>query len=300
MRVVAAGEALLAPSVTRRLIAEFARRPRADRPRPTALERAHPAGDRGAAADRAGPVEPGDRRAIWCVAEQTVKTHVSRILGKLGLRDRAQAASSRTRQVWYARLVTGCATPSAAALGGVADLAHKLLEGVFQHDDADGMASGIKDLAEISAGGLHFPQRGPQRLIGLEHRQRPDEAGIEGSGARSGADVEDVLDVDVAVEGRSPADREPGVPGARGQLLDVGDGGVRRNGDDGIDRQDNAVHAAFLEGQCLAEQVVLLRLQQAFPARLGDQPRHLLPVEGAGHLVPGLDPQRRRPSSRAR
>ena len=90
VRVVAAGEALLAPSVTRRLIAEFAARP-GRRPAPAdRAERADPAGDRGAAADRARPVQP-EIAAELVVAEQTVKTHVGRILAKLNLRDRAQA-----------------------------------------------------------------------------------------------------------------------------------------------------------------------------------------------------------------
>ena len=49
VRVVAAGDALLAPSVTRRLIADFARQPRPDPADPGRARRAHPAGDRGAA-----------------------------------------------------------------------------------------------------------------------------------------------------------------------------------------------------------------------------------------------------------
>jgi len=57
VRVVAAGNALLAPSVTRRLIADFARRPAgAGR-----AWRADPAGNRGAATDRARPVQRGDK-----------------------------------------------------------------------------------------------------------------------------------------------------------------------------------------------------------------------------------------------
>ena len=97
VRVVAAGEALLAPAVTRRLISEFARL------RPQAV-----AGLPGAA-DRPGALAaltPRETEVLCLVAEglsnteiagrlvvteETVKTHVSRILSKLGLRDRTQA-----------------------------------------------------------------------------------------------------------------------------------------------------------------------------------------------------------------
>ena len=90
VRVVAAGEALLAPSVTRRLIAEFAARPHRDRPRPTALNALTPRETdvlRLIARGRSNQEIAAD----LVVAEQTVKTHIGRILGKLGLRDRAQA-----------------------------------------------------------------------------------------------------------------------------------------------------------------------------------------------------------------
>jgi DNA-binding NarL/FixJ family response regulator len=90
VRVVAGGEALLAPSVTRRLIAEFAARPHPDRPRPTALNALTPRETdvlrliaRGRSNQEIG--------ADLVVAEQTVKTHIGRILAKLALRDRAQA-----------------------------------------------------------------------------------------------------------------------------------------------------------------------------------------------------------------
>ncbi|MET8149011.1 response regulator [Actinoplanes sp. NPDC049668] len=89
VRVVAGGEALLAPSVTRRLIAEFAARPRTQRPRPTALAALTPRETdvlRLIARGRSNQ----EIAAELVVAEQTVKTHVGRILAKLGLRDRAQ------------------------------------------------------------------------------------------------------------------------------------------------------------------------------------------------------------------
>jgi len=90
VRVVASGEALLAPSVTRRLIAEFAARPHADRPRPVSLNTLTPRETdvlRLIARGRSNQEIAAD----LVVAEQTVKTHIGRILAKLGLRDRAQA-----------------------------------------------------------------------------------------------------------------------------------------------------------------------------------------------------------------
>jgi len=93
VRVVAAGEALLAPAVTRRLISEFARiRP--------------PAGPAAAAPAALAALTPRETEVLRLVAEglsnpeiaarlvvteETVKTHVSRVLAKLGLRDRTQA-----------------------------------------------------------------------------------------------------------------------------------------------------------------------------------------------------------------
>ena len=90
VHVVAAGEALLAPSVTRRLIAEFAARPNHHRPRPTELNALTPRETdvlRLIARGRSNAEIASD----LVVAEQTVKTHIGRILGKLALRDRAQA-----------------------------------------------------------------------------------------------------------------------------------------------------------------------------------------------------------------
>ncbi|MEV4630806.1 response regulator transcription factor [Micromonospora sp. NPDC049523] len=90
VRVVAAGDALLAPAVTRRLIAEFAARPAPDRPRPTSLA-ALTARETEVLRLIARGRSNGEIATDLVVAEQTVKTHVGRILAKLGLRDRAQA-----------------------------------------------------------------------------------------------------------------------------------------------------------------------------------------------------------------
>ncbi|HEX6468972.1 MAG TPA: response regulator transcription factor [Streptosporangiaceae bacterium] len=90
VRVVAGGDALLAPSITRRLISDFARRRRHERPRP----------------DVAASLTPRELDVLRLIArglsnieiadelflaEQTVKTHVGHVLMKLGLRDRTQA-----------------------------------------------------------------------------------------------------------------------------------------------------------------------------------------------------------------
>ena len=88
--MVAAGDALLAPSVTRRLIADFARRPRPDPPFPAAIS---------VLTHRESEVLRLIARGLsnaeisdtLVIAEQTTKTHVSHVLTKLGLRDRAQA-----------------------------------------------------------------------------------------------------------------------------------------------------------------------------------------------------------------
>jgi DNA-binding NarL/FixJ family response regulator len=88
VRVIAAGEALLAPSVTRRLIEEFARRP------PTVTrtgldeltER-----EREVLVLMARGLSNAEIARVLFVAETTVKTHVGRVLHKLRLRDRAQA-----------------------------------------------------------------------------------------------------------------------------------------------------------------------------------------------------------------
>ncbi|UOQ87913.1 response regulator transcription factor [Agromyces endophyticus] len=104
VRVVAAGEALLAPSVTRRLIEDFARS--GPPPKPT--------GNRLAALTErelevltlvGRGMSNSEIASALFIAEQTVKTHVSKILQKLGLRDRVHAV--------VLAYDTGLVTPSA-------------------------------------------------------------------------------------------------------------------------------------------------------------------------------------------
>ncbi|WP_238008952.1 response regulator transcription factor [Dactylosporangium sp. AC04546] len=88
VRVVAAGEALLAPTVTRRLIGEVNR-----------LRTAVPAGELPALSPReteilrliAEGLSNAEIAERLVVGTETIKTHVSRLLGKLGVRDRVQA-----------------------------------------------------------------------------------------------------------------------------------------------------------------------------------------------------------------
>jgi DNA-binding NarL/FixJ family response regulator len=91
VRVIAAGEALLAPTVTRRLISEFARqRPMPGAP-PTAALAALTPRERQVLLLVAEGLSNTEIAARLVVTEETVKTHVSRVLSKLGLRDRTQA-----------------------------------------------------------------------------------------------------------------------------------------------------------------------------------------------------------------
>jgi DNA-binding NarL/FixJ family response regulator len=90
VHVVAAGDGLLAPTVTRRLIAEFARRPSPDRKLPTRLNVLTPR-ETEVLTLIAGGLSNAEIAAALVLGEQTVKTHVGRILAKLDLRDRAQA-----------------------------------------------------------------------------------------------------------------------------------------------------------------------------------------------------------------
>lgn len=87
VRIVAGGEALLAPSVTRRLIADYAARPE-PKQRATLSQLT----ERELEVMRlvASGKTNAELAAALFLSEQTVKTHVSRILSKLGLRDRTQ------------------------------------------------------------------------------------------------------------------------------------------------------------------------------------------------------------------
>jgi DNA-binding NarL/FixJ family response regulator len=89
IRVVAAGEALLAPSITRRLIEEFARRPPSNA-RPAELEALSPR-ELDVLRLVARGLSNAEIASQLYVGDATVKTHVSRILQKLNLRDRVQA-----------------------------------------------------------------------------------------------------------------------------------------------------------------------------------------------------------------
>jgi DNA-binding NarL/FixJ family response regulator len=89
VRVIAGGEALLAPTITRRLIAEFARqRPRQVRPEALSALTPRETEILGLVAEGLSNREIAERLVL---SDETVKTHVSHVLRKLGLRDRAQA-----------------------------------------------------------------------------------------------------------------------------------------------------------------------------------------------------------------
>jgi DNA-binding NarL/FixJ family response regulator len=91
VRVAAAGEALLAPSITRRLIGQFAR---AARPAPDGIPAALAElteRELGVLRLVARGLSNGEIAAELVLGENTIKTHVASILRKLGLRDRVQA-----------------------------------------------------------------------------------------------------------------------------------------------------------------------------------------------------------------
>jgi DNA-binding NarL/FixJ family response regulator len=91
VRVIAAGDALLAPTVTRRLISEFARiHPPVAVPQPSSLAALTPRETEVLRLVAEG-LSNSEIAARLTVTDDTVKTHVSRLLAKLGLRDRVQA-----------------------------------------------------------------------------------------------------------------------------------------------------------------------------------------------------------------
>jgi DNA-binding NarL/FixJ family response regulator len=90
IRAVHRGEALLAPTVTRRLIEEFARVRPAPRARPAELDELTPR-ELEVLAFLARGLSNAEIAAELVLGETTIKTHVAHVLGKLGLRDRVQA-----------------------------------------------------------------------------------------------------------------------------------------------------------------------------------------------------------------
>jgi DNA-binding NarL/FixJ family response regulator len=90
IRVVAHGDALLAPSVTKRLIQEFSRSGAAQRSAPASLEDLTPR-ELEVFKLMARGMSNAEIAAELVVSETTVKTHVARVLMKLGVRDRVQA-----------------------------------------------------------------------------------------------------------------------------------------------------------------------------------------------------------------
>jgi DNA-binding NarL/FixJ family response regulator len=90
VRAAAAGDALLAPSVTRRLIEAFARRPPETSPSPSRLA-SLTARERDVLLLLARGRSNSEIAEVLFVSEATVKTHVGNLLAKLGLRDRVQA-----------------------------------------------------------------------------------------------------------------------------------------------------------------------------------------------------------------
>ena len=91
VRVIAAGDALLAPAVTRRLISEFAtQQPKPQTSSTNGIADLTPRETQVLRLLAEGLSNP-EVAARLVVTEETVKTHVSRILSKLGLRDRTQA-----------------------------------------------------------------------------------------------------------------------------------------------------------------------------------------------------------------
>jgi len=110
VRIIAAGEALLAPTVTRRLISEFAQRPSIPAEPAPPLDQLTPRETEVLRLLATGLTNAGIAAEL-VVTEETVKTHVSRILNKLDLRDRTQAVIA----AYESGLITpGSGSPRAA------------------------------------------------------------------------------------------------------------------------------------------------------------------------------------------
>jgi DNA-binding NarL/FixJ family response regulator len=90
VRIVATGDALLAPTVTRRLIEQYAQRAQPPRTPPDGLDQLTPR-EREVFELLSRGLSNAEIGARLLVSEGTVKTHVARLLMKLGLRDRVQA-----------------------------------------------------------------------------------------------------------------------------------------------------------------------------------------------------------------
>jgi DNA-binding NarL/FixJ family response regulator len=90
IRLVAAGEALLAPEITRRLIEDFVRRPPPDDGANVVLQRLTPR-EQEVLREVAHGLANREIAQLLFLSEATVKTYVTRILAKIGARDRAQA-----------------------------------------------------------------------------------------------------------------------------------------------------------------------------------------------------------------
>ncbi|GAA0387981.1 response regulator transcription factor [Microbispora corallina] len=90
VRTVAAGEALLAPEITRRMIEDYVRRPRPGSDHPSGLETLTPRELEVLRLIARGRSNAEIAAELY-LSGPTVKTHVTRILAKLGLRDRVQA-----------------------------------------------------------------------------------------------------------------------------------------------------------------------------------------------------------------
>ena len=90
IRIVAAGEALLAPEITRRMIADYVRRPRPGTGPPPGLSTLT-SREREVLGLIAQGLSNAEIGAALFLSEPTIKTHVTRILAKLQLRDRVQA-----------------------------------------------------------------------------------------------------------------------------------------------------------------------------------------------------------------